>query len=72
MKISLKEMSRSHSIRKRVEVVEEVRGPCRPALGHVERDAADAVVVVRQPRAAERLDEVVDGLALAERVRGTA
>ena len=36
-------------------------------FGHVERDAADAVVVVREARAAELLDEVVDVLALAER-----
>jgi hypothetical protein len=41
--------------------IEEALDLVGPALGHVEGDAADAVVVVGQASAAELLDEVVDG-----------
>ncbi len=64
----LNEMSRSNSTRNLSKWSRYARTLSLPALGHVERDAADAVVVVGEPRAAERLDEVVDGLALAQAV----
>jgi hypothetical protein len=54
---------------RRVELVEPGEDLVAPALGHVERDAAHAVVVVREPRAAQLLDEVVHELALAQRPR---
>jgi phage tail protein X len=53
----------------RLERIEELQHLVAPPLRHVERDAADAVIVEREPRAAELLDEVVDVLALAERPR---
>ena len=49
-------------------MIEELLHPVGPALGQVEGDAADAGVVVGQPRAAELLGEVVYLLALAQGV----
>ena len=49
-------------------MVEELQDLVAPPLGQVVRDAADAVVVVREARAAELLDQVVDRLPLADAV----